>query len=333
MSGKIKLMKLLYGGILGLIVLAGLAGGYYFWLGPVGGSGQPQHFIVQSGESISSIAGRLEKDQLIKSAWAFKAYLKITGKIIIQPGTYDLSPVQSLPRIANLIASGNTANVTLTIPEGYTLAQIAEQVGQKNIASADEFLKIVNDFPADYDFLQLRPAGKKSLEGFLFPDTYRLIKGDPVLAVRQMLDNFGSKYRSDIKPNLGERNLYEVLTIASMIEREAQKDEDRYLISGVIYNRLNAGVRLDIDATVRYVINNWKDPLTQKDLGVDSPYNTRRYVGLPPGPICNPGLASIKAAINPAVHKYYYYLTDAEGITHYAKTLAEHNANKVNYLL
>jgi len=326
-------MKLLYGGIIGLIVLAGLVGGYYLWLGPVGSSGQSQQFVVQSGESISSIAQRLEDGRLIKSAGAFKIHLKLTGKIIVQPGTYDLSPTQNLPRIANLIASGNTANVTLTIPEGYTLAQIAEQVGQKNIASADDFLKIVNDFPSDYDFLQLRPEGKKSLEGFLFPDTYRLIKGDPVLAVRQMLDNFGSKYRSDIKPDLGERNLYEVLIIASMIEREAQKEEDRYLISGVIYNRLNAGVRLDIDATVRYVINNWKDPLTQKDLGVDSPYNTRRYSGLPPGPICNPGLAAIKAAINPTVHKYYYYLTDAEGITHYAKTLAEHNANKVNYLL
>ncbi|MFH0912566.1 MAG: endolytic transglycosylase MltG [Patescibacteria group bacterium] len=327
-------MRRLYGIIIGTVgILVVLAGGYFLWMAPVATQGQPQQFVVQSGESISSIAQRLEDSRLIKSAVGFKIYLKLTGKIIVQPGTYELSPAQALPTTANIIASGETTNVTLTIPEGYTLAQIAEQVAQKNISTQKEFLQTAENFPADYDFLKARPSGQLSLEGFLFPDTYRLLKGEPVLAMRKMLDNFGSKYRSDIQPNLGDKNLYEILILASMIEREAQKDEDRYLISGVLYNRIKIGMRLDVDATVRYVINNWKDPLTQKDLGVDSPYNTRRYGGLPPGPICNPGLASIKAAINPASHKYYYYLTDFEGITHYAKTLAEHNQNKLKYLL
>lgn len=326
-------MKRIYWLIGAGVICLGLAGGYWTWLSPAGGNTQPKHFIVQSGEGISTIANRLEKDGLIKSATAFKIYLKLTGQIIVQPGTYELSARQNLPAIANRIASGNTANVSLTIPEGYTVAQIADQIAQKNIGSKEDFLKVANDFPPDYDFLQSRPEGKKSLEGFLFPDTYRLIKGDPTLSIRQMLDNFGSKYRAEIQPKLNGKELYDVLIIASLIEREAQKAEDRPLIAGVIYNRLRAGVKLDIDATVRFIINNWKDPLTKADLTVDSPYNTRRYIGLPPGPICNPGLAAIEAALNPTEHKYYYYLTDPEGVTHYAKTLEEHNQNKVRYLL
>ncbi len=315
------------------VICLGLAGGYFVWLSPAGGNTQSKHFIVQSGEGISTIANRLDKDGLIKSSAAFKVYLKLTGQIIVQPGTYELSSSQSLPSIANRIASGNTANVSLTIPEGYTMAQIADQIAQKNISSKEDVLKIMNDFPPDYDFLGFRPFTQKSLEGFLFPDTYRFIKGDPTLAIRQMLDNFGSKYRADIKPELAGKNLYDVLIIASLVEREAQKAEDRPLIAGVIYNRLKIGMKLGIDATVRYIINNWKDPLTVADLNIDSPYNTRKYAGLPPGPICNPGLAAIEAALNPTEHKYYYYLTDPEGVTHYAKTLEEHNQNKVRYLL
>lgn len=324
-------MKSLWWLIVAGIILVGGLTTYGLWLSPVG-AGQPAHFTVQLGEGINSIADRLQSDKLIKSAWAFKIYLKLTGKIIVQPGTYDISPTQTLMSVANLIASGNTANVNITVPEGYTDAQIADQLAQKNVTTKDAFLKVVNNFPPDYDFLKPRPANR-SLEGFLFPDTYRFIKGDPTLAVRQMLENFGSKYRSEIKPDLGDKNLYEVLIVASMVEREAQKDEDRYLIAGVIYNRLKIGMRLDIDATVRFVVNNWKDPLTKADLTIDSPYNTRKYAGLPPGPICNPGLASIKAALHPTQHKYYYYLTDREGVTHYAKTLEEHNQNKVKYLL
>jgi len=315
----------------GVIIIGGLTA-YVLWLAPVGSNQPPSHFTVQLGEGIGSIADRLQSDKLIKSAWAFKAYLKLTGKIIVQPGTYDISPTCSLMSVANLIASGNTANVNITIPEGYTTVQIVDQLAQKNITTKEAFLEIVNNFPPDYDFLKSRPA-KRSLEGFLFPDTYRFIKGDPTVAVRQMLENFSSKYNSDIKQDLGDKSLYDILIIASMIEREAQKDEDRYLISGVISNRLKIGMKLDIDATVRFIVDNWKDPLTQAQLTIDSPYNTRKYAGLPPGPICNPGLAAIKAALHPAEHKYYYYLTDPEGVTHYAKTLAEHNNNKVKYLL
>ncbi|MEA1909886.1 MAG: endolytic transglycosylase MltG [Patescibacteria group bacterium] len=307
---------------------------YIFWLSPVTfGSKTTKQFIVQSGDGIGVIARNLQEEDLIRSDAAFKTYLKATGQIIVQPGIYTLSKGWSVMRIANFIAGGITSNVNITIPEGWTSQQIARAAFKAEVVeNDDELLEIINKFPPDYDFLKVRPANA-SLEGFLFPDTYRFIKGNPTLLVRQILENFSSKYNSDIKPKLNGKNLYDILIIASMIEREAQIDEDRYLISGVITNRLAIGMRLDIDATVRYIIDDWENPLTRDDLSIDSPYNTRRYGGLPPGPICNPGLASIKAAISPAEHDYYYYLTDLTGVTHYAKTVTEHNANKVKYLL
>lgn len=331
---NINTMKKRFWGLIsiGVIIIGILV--YYFWASPVTfGSKTTKQFTVQSGDSIGVIATNLQEEKLIRSGAAFKAYLKITGQIIVQPGNYSLSSGWSVMQIANFVANGVTSNVNITIPEGWTTSQIARAAEDKEVVeTSEELLDIINNFPPDYDFLKSRPANA-SLEGFLFPDTYRFIKGNPTLLVRQILENFGSKYNVEIKPYLEDKNLYEVLIVASMIEREAQKDKDRYLISGVIKNRLDIGMRLDIDATVRFVINNWENPLTRDDLSTDSPYNTRRYGGLPPGPICNPGLASIKAALSPTEHDYYYYLTDLTGVTHYAKTAFEHNANKVKYLL
>ncbi|MFA5270432.1 MAG: endolytic transglycosylase MltG [Patescibacteria group bacterium] len=295
------------------------------------GSDSDQHFTVRSGETISVIANNLQDAGLIRSTWGFKLYLKLSGKVIVQPGIYQLSPAYSLPKIAGIIASGSTANVTVTIPEGYTAAQIAEALAAKGVATVEEFNTAFNSFASDYDFFKSKPAGR-SLEGFLFPDTYRLIKGEPTEAIRMMLDNFGVKYKDEIKQNVGDKSLYDMMIIASLIEKEAKTQTDREQIAAVIYNRLSKSMRLDIDATVRYAINDWKKALTKEDLSIDSPYNTRRFGGLPPTPICNPGLASIKAALQPPSSDYYYYLTDYEGVTHYAKTLAEHADNKLKYL-
>lgn len=329
-SPKKNLFWFIFGGAALLVVII-ITTSYFVLLAPVG-SGATQHFTVQSGETVTSIANHLKRERLIRSVWGFKFYLKLTGKVIVHPGVYEVSPAYGVPEIAGIVASGETANITITIPEGYTLGQITTLMVNKEIATKEEFLNIVTDFPPDHEFSKHRPPGS-SLEGFLFPDTYRLIKGDAIMAVRMMLDNFEIKYKNEIKDSLGDRDLYPILIIASLIEREAKIQEDREQIAAVLYNRLEANMRLDVDATVRYLTNNWKSPLTREDLAIDSPYNTRRYAGLPPGPICNPGLASIKAALNPPTSDYYYYLTDFEGITHYAETLQEHNENKVKYLL
>lgn len=321
------------------IITAGVAGClvalvwfiYFLTLSPVG-TGKSKQFTIQPGASITSIAKNLQQEGLIKSVGGFKFYLKLTGKVIVQPGAYEISPNFSAPRIANLVANGNTANSTIVIPEGYTLDQISTLMAEKGIATKSEFQTAAENFPPDYGFMKSKPT-TSSLEGFLFPDTYRLLKGDAVSAIRMMLNNFETKYKSDIAPTLGDRNFYNILIVASLIEREAKAQTDREQISAVLYNRLAEGMRLDVDATVRYLTGNWKDPITKTDLAIKSPYNTRLHAGLPPGPICNPGLASIKAAMDPPDSDYYYYLTDFEGITHYAKTLQEHNENKLRYLL
>ncbi len=305
---------------------------YFYLLASVNNRYETRHFTVQTGQSITSIANNLKQEDFIKSVWGFKAWLKITGKVIVQPGSYELSSNYNTPTVAGIIASGDTANANVTVPEGYTLNQIAQLLDSKDIASKKEFLEITSNFPPDYEFSKYWKTGQ-TVEGFLFPDTYKLIKGDALMAVRVMLDNFGVKFKNEIKSDLGDRDLHKILTIASMVEREARTQEDRQQIAAVIYNRLDLGMKLDIDATVRYLTGNWTDPISRKDLAIDSPYNTRRYGGLPPGPICNPGLASIKAALNPPSSDYYYYLTDLTGITHYAKTLSEHNQNKLQYLL
>jgi UPF0755 protein len=315
--------------IVAAIIVAGLIMGWCWWA-PVG-AGDQQNFTVRSGETISSIAKHLKDSDLIRSVWGFKFYLKLTGKVIVQPGVYQLQPNYWLPKVANTIASGSTANVMVTIPEGYTLQQIVDLLADKQVTDPEQFVVASKTLSLDYEFLKDKPTDA-SMEGFLFPDTYRLIKGDATEAVKAMLDNFGAKYKSEMEPSLGERSLYKIVTIASLIEKEAKTQADREQIAAVIYNRLDANMRLDIDATVRYAINDWKKALTKEDLSVDSPYNTRRVSGLPPTPICNPGLASIKAALNPPKSDYYYYLTDYQGVTHCAKTLAEHNANKLKYL-
>jgi len=319
-------------GVVATVVLAAIILFYFILLAPVNSDREIKHFTVQSGQGISAIANNLEDEGFVKSSWGFKFWLKITGKVIVQPGIYEISSSYSTPAIARIVASGDTANATVTIPEGYTLKQIANLLAEKDIVGKAEFIQRANDFPPDYEFSKYWVQGQ-SLEGFLFPDTYKLIKGDATTAIRIMLDNFGVKFRASIKEDLGDRDLYEILIMASMIEKEAKTQEDREQIAAVLYNRLNAGMRLDVDATVRYITNNWADTLTRAELSIDSPYNTRRYIGLPPGPICNPGLASIEAALNPPSSDYYYYLTDFEGITHYSKTLSEHNENKLKYLL
>lgn len=318
--------------VVAMVVLSTIWLLYFCLLASVDNKYETRHFTVQSGQSVTSIAETLRQEGFIKSIWGFKAWLKITGKIIVQPGSYELSSSYNTPKVAGIIASGDTANAVITIPEGYTLKQIAKLLENKDIASEAEFLKITNNFPPDYEFSKYWKSNQ-TLEGFLFPDTYKLIKGDVLMAVRVMLDNFGVKFKNEIKADLKDRDLYKILTIASMVEREAKTQEDREQIAAIIYNRLDIGMRLDVDATVRYITGDWINPISRTDLAIDSPYNTRKYAGLPPGPICNPGLASIKAALNPPSSDYYYYLTDFEGITHYSKTLEEHNRNKVEFLL
>lgn len=319
-----------------LSVLGALAvifvGAYLLLFVPADYRGEEQLFVVDTGESISQIITNLQEDGLVHSVVGAKIAFKISGVNAIKDGSYNISPRMDVWQIARIMRMGETSTVRITIPEGFTNNQIAARMDALGLITAKDFLASSENFPPDFDFLTSRP--NNSLEGYLFPDTYNMNKGTTADSlIGQMINNFDNRTDSLVgQIEASGYSLHEIIILASLVEKEARSDGVRKMVAGVIFNRLNIGMRLDIDATVRYLTNNWKSPITSADLNINSPYNTRRFAGLPPGPICNPGLSSIKAVLSPTPSDYFYYLHDADGVTYYAKTLAEHNANKAKYL-
>ncbi len=309
-----------------------IVGAYFVWFAPTDYRGEKYIFTVENGQSINQIIGSLKEEGFIRSTFGTKVAFKLSRAGSVQVGTYNVSPRMDAWQIAGIIGGSETATVKTTIPEGYTISQIADTLDEKGIITADDFLSAAQNYPSDDSLLKNR--GDDSMEGYLFPDTYNINKGTPAkVLIEQMFGDFSQRIKpleSDVAKS--KYNLHQIITLASLVEKEARTDGDRKLIAGVLINRLNTGMRLDVDATIRYVTNNWKDPISQKDINSSSPYNTRKFAGLPPGPICNPGLAAIKAVLSPTKSNYLYYLTDSDGATHYAKTLDQHNANKAKYL-
>lgn len=294
-------------------------------------SSEVSTYTLRSGVGSSELAEDLSDKGLIRSASAFNAYITLTGmRGQLQAGSYDLSPADSARDIANKIAAGHVAANRLVVPEGTTinkLKEIAEQRGVKP-EELDEALKA--EYP--HDFVKARPKGV-SLEGYLFPDSYDLVR--PVRAkalVQQMLDNFAKKVSgTDYAQKFAAQgmNLHQGITLASIVEREVKSDEDRALVAQLYINRLKAGMPLQADPTTQYAAELMGKPF---DLRLDSPYNTYAYRGLPPGPIANPGLSAMKAVAYPKANDYLYFLSGKDGKTHFAKTLQEHERNIKLYL-
>lgn len=263
-------------------------------------------FKVEKGWSSKEIALNLEKDGLIWWSPIFRIYVLVSGKIgSLQAGTYLLTPAMNIPRIAEKITSGDIAKAEITIPEGFTAEQIHEKL--KDVMESDL-------------------ASLEENEGYLFPDTYEIAYGTQIEKILQMMkDNFDKKTADlEITP--------EIIVMASLIEKEIRTFEDKQLVSGILWKRLRAGIPLQVDATITYITGKRTTQVPREDTQIDSPYNTYKYYGLPPGPICNPSLESIEAAINPQNSPYWYYLSKPEGETIFSKTLQEHNIAKAKYL-
>jgi len=275
----------------------------------------------------------LVSKKLLRIGLPLKIYARLSHEMV-QAGAYTLSPHQSPLTIWSIIA-GAKQSCRLTFPEGFTTKQIAERLSAKGF-DKEHFLASLKDTKWQKKFAFLPEISlQQNLEGFLFPDTYDFSLGKGTEEViRKMLDNFRQKVVEDLSPELANSNfsLHQTIILASLIEKEAKKDKDRKKIAEILIKRLKAGIKLDVDATICYLTGNWQDPLTRKQLAIDSPYNTRKVRGLPPGPICNPGLDSIKAVLEAGPTPYLYYLTAPDGTTYYAKTLSEHNQNKTKYL-
>lgn len=327
-----------------VLVLAAGGGAWYVWNGmqPVQPAGPAVTFTIEKGMGSSEIADLLEENGIIRNALFFKGYLKwVKEGSGFMAGTYTASPGDTYDSLIARLNAGDVVKeetVVFTIPEGYTAKQVAGKLAEAWGQKPEVFLEIIDSGAglAAVDRLGI-PAGGgvlHRLEGYLFPETYELLKDStPQDVVEVLLEQLEKKLDSipDWKNQLTERkiSLHELLTVASLVEREVVVDEERPLVAGVIYNRLNKGQNLEIDATVQYLLDKQKERLLYKDLEVESPYNTYRNAGLPPGPIASPGLASIQAALAPEASEYYFYVTKKDGTQGhlFGKTYEEHLAN------
>lgn len=322
----------------GLVFAAVVIAGKIWYIAALGKTGAPQtSFPVTENESTDQIAKQLHEKKLIKSKTAFKLHVRLNGLAKdFKVGRHRLSGEQSATVIAKALTAQTRADSLYTVTEGLTQREIATQLEEQDITNAKDFADLnAADF-SHHPFLKDVPDSA-SLEGFLFPDTYDApVVREPAKDVAEvMLANFEKKVVGSVKDDLSRsgRSLYEIVIVASMLEEEVRTDKDRRIVAGILYRRLREDIRLDVDATTRYAVNKKsREPLTGEDLDSSNPYNTRRVKGLPPGPISNPGLASIEAALNPEESEFLFYLSDRDGVTRFAKTLDEHNANVEKYL-
>lgn len=329
--------------ILGILVIVGLAFGIYkyqqynyFINTPV----DPENieetiFTIKKGDNLKKIALSLEEENLILDKDSFSWYGRLNGlDKEIKTGRFPLLSSQTTPEIYDTIISNRTREEIVTIPEGSTIKDIDKILEKLQLTQAGEFLATTNNFNnySKYGFLNREKLEKlpHPLEGYLFPDTYFVsasnFSSESFLSL--LLNTFEKKAIPVITGS--DRPGEEVLIVASMIEKEANKDVDRPIIGGIIWKRLDEGWLLGIDATLLYLKDDRE--IDYFDLREDTPYNTRLNGGLPPGPIANPGLASIKAAAQPKESEYYYYLTSRDGEMIYSKTDSEHVTNKNLYL-
>lgn len=327
--------------LIAVIIIAATAGGIY--MGSLNKAYQPDSdrmviVEVPQGSSTSSIAKILEDKDIIKSASKFKVKSKLSGndgKYLA--GVYELNASMTPEEIMRKLMSGEQEQTKLTIPEGYTLSQVAQTVEKAGICTADEFLNETQNGDFDYRFMEYAGSGEKRLEGFLYPETYFIPKGMSAHdVVDLMLRQFDSIFTDECYTRAAELGLTprDIVTVASMIQRETRVEAEGAKVASVIYNRLAIGMKLQIDATVQYALGAQKDRLTYSDLKIDSPYNTYVVEGLPAGPICQPHESAIQAALYPETTEYLFYVLkpDGSGQHNFAATDTEFETYRQQYL-
>jgi len=311
-----------------LVVVAGMLYTVQL-LGPVTGNknAAPVFVSIPPGRNARQIGEILARKHLVRSPLSFVFASRmdgLSGKM--HAGRYELSPAMPPRQIAAQMALGETAQGIITVPEGYTVRQIARRMAEHHLANEAQFLNLAQTGGRSFHVRGWTPPDD-NLEGYLYPDTYTVPKGASARDLVQiMLENFA---RRVVTPYGAEADAFPgglpaAVTLASLVEREAEVDEDRPLIAAVYRNRLKAGMRLQCDATVQYALPEHKTRLFYADLRVDSPYNTYKHAGLPPTPIANPGLPSIEAALDPARVGYLYYVAGPGGRHVFSTTLAQH---------
>ena len=307
---------------------------YYQGTRPVSQDSRSITFEVQPGMTLKQVAFELFNQRLIISPSAFQAIAYIQDKEKqIMVGEFSLSPSMLPTEIIMRLTSGKTILYALTIPEGYRITEIASLLDTQGLANSEVFKLQTQDM----NLIESMDIPIDSLEGYLFPETYYLSKLTPEnKIVEKMVNTFKEKVlTSNLLKSVKESplSLHEIITLASLIEKETGLDSERKLISSVFHNRLKKNMRLQTDPTVIYAIEKFDGNIRKRDLKIDSPYNTYRYKGLPPGPISSPGIKSIEAAISPIKSNHLYFVSRKDGSHHFSNTLVEHNRAVKKYQL
>ena len=332
-----KPVRALLNTAIAIIVAAGVivaAAGLWFRDAVYGDRSQPAvatTFVVPSGATLGEVVAGLQNAGILAHPIAFRLLARLRNdEAGVQTGQFRFPAHQTSDEILRRLVAGTADAVWVTFPEGFTARQIGARLAARSLVNAVAF-----DRYAARTRLEVAGTRTRSLEGFLFPSTYLVPVGADAARIAHILTD---QFFRELPANAASKaralglDVPQVITVASLIEREAKADDERPLMAGVYYNRLRAGVPLEVDATIEYVFPEHHAVITRRDLEIDSPYNTYRHTGLPPTPIANPGKASIDAAFAPVRSQYLFYVYKGNGHHAFAKTLEEHNANVERYL-
>lgn len=285
------------------------------------------HIKIADGMSTGEIADQLEEKNVIHSSLKFRILSRLRGYDgQMKPGTYIFTTDMSYEEVFIKILSGEKYIVTLTIPEGFDVKKIAARLYESDLADKEDFLKAAKDF-TPYPYMKKHKHVFFAAEGFLFPDTYEIESDASVEEILKLLtDEFDRKLTPEMREKAEEMKLsiYDLITLASLVEREVRYPEDRAVVAQVFLKRLQMKMPLQTDATLQYLMDTPKEDVSIEDTQINSPYNTYQHEGLPPGPIASPGIEAIEAVLNPADTDYLYFVADRSGHNHYATTYEEH---------
>ncbi|MBI5071627.1 endolytic transglycosylase MltG [Candidatus Falkowbacteria bacterium] len=338
--------KIIFLGILVILVITG-------WTIFVPPSEDPteKNFVIGKGEGVHEISQHLKEQNFIKNEFVFETYVwlkKVQSKFMA--GEHALRQNMRVWEIISVLTSpGETNERDIKILEGWNNREIANYLDGEGVVNKDVFLEAVLSYKlgnTDYEFLEDKPEGA-TLEGYLFPDTYKIYKKFPAELldgkdeasamanhiIKKMLENFNQKLSAEMRAEIAKnkKTIFEIITMASIIEKEA-RGEDMAMVADIFWRRIDEGIALQSDATVNYATGKYETQPSLDDLKINSPYNTYKYRGLPAGPIGNPGLEAIRAAVYPKANNYWYFLHTKDGQTIYSRTFDEHKANKLKYL-
>ena len=281
---------------------------------------------IPAGAGVAQIAEILEQNEVIDSPFVFRVYEKLTRSGIYHSGVHTFSKGMSYDNILDSLEKSVTNAITVSIPEGYEIRQIAELLEKSGVCTASEFYKAQKEKYEEFKFLDKAYERENPLEGYIFPDTYKFERGQSATTViKTMLSNFDKKVYQEYVKNETDKSLDDIIILASIVEREAANESEWGKVASVFSNRLKIGMKLQSCATVQYILKERKDILTNEDIKIDSPYNTYVYEGLPKGPIASPGLGAVKAALYPEETDYFYFAATKDGSRNvFSKTGEEH---------